>query len=420
MSNNLRSVLGIPRVQKKKKPVTRKSSASGNGSTSTSYADSSTLSSPWTSSLPRTKPSAGGTNSPATKLQTQNEHTRRGFSELDDISQAQRYTLTRMFDPVPDRGSGMNSTKIANVLNTRKALPPVNSTAHIQSLLITEKEMAEAVRNGVIRRVILPERKSLSGKGGKITGDLVILVKDLEVMVRNYHGRAGELLTENTKEKFINWLRSNPSAQRLSMLDSDFTREELDALIRAGFLTAVNENLGRLTGVYARPEDRSSMLSLEVVSQAAAGSIAAVGGDNALHSAGGTGGARSGSGGSIVGGSATMGTFSVAVPGAGVFLKLVAAALERIEELLERAQDREMPADDLREKWDGGVAGDRSAAALAKKARGEFVGILPGRTKKWKEFHGLAFDWILQEAVGVGLVEVFETGSVGLGVRLLT
>lgn len=279
------------------------------------------------------------------------------------------------------------------------------------------------MRKGVIRRIILPERKNLSGKGGRITGDLVILLKDLEEMVRSHH-HGKDPLTEETKEKFISWLRKNPSVQRLatSTTDSDpevFGRDELDALIRAGFLTAVNENVGRLTGVYARPEDRSSMLSLEVVSQAAAGSIAAVGGDNALHSAGGTGGARGECGNLMTGGN-SMDTLSVAVPGAGVFLKLVAAALERIEELLERAQDREMPADDLREKWDGGIAAERSAAALAKKARGEFVGILPGRTKKWKDFHGLAFHWILQEAVGVGLVEVFETGSVGLGVRLLT
>ena len=83
-----------------------------------------------------------------------------------------------------------------------------------------------------------------------------------------------------------------------------------------------------------------------------------------------------------------------------------------------RTEYREMTEDDLREKWDGGIAGDREAA-LAKKARGEFVGILPGRTKKWRDFSGLSFDWILQEAVGAGLVEMFETHSVGRGVRLL-
>jgi hypothetical protein len=43
--------------------------------------------------------------------------------------------------------------------------------------------------------------------------------------------------------------------------------------------------------------------------------------------------------------------------------------------------------------------------------------VLPGRTRKWKDFHGLKFEWVLAECLGAGLVEVFETGSVGLGVR---
>jgi hypothetical protein len=50
-----------------------------------------------------------------------------------------------------------------------------------------------------------------------------------------------------------------------------------------------------------------------------------------------------------------------------VFLKLVSAALEHLA--------------DLREKWDGGIVGD-SEVALAKKTRGEFTGVMPGRTKK--------------------------------------
>ncbi|KAJ2984426.1 hypothetical protein NUW58_g6065 [Xylaria curta] len=52
-----------------------------------------------------------------------------------------------------------------------------------------------------------------------------------------------------------------------------------------------------------------------------------------------------------------------------------------------------------------------------KRARGEFAGVLPGQTRKWRQFYGLTFDWVLQEAVGAGLVEIFETRSVGRGVR---
>lgn len=71
----------------------------------------------------------------------------------------------------------------------------------------------------------------------------------------------------------------------------------------------------------------------------------------------------------------------------------------------------------LRERWDGGIAGD-NPASRAKKLRGEFAGVLPARTRKWKHFWGLAFDWVLAQCVGGGMVELFETGSVGLGVRV--
>lgn len=70
------------------------------------------------------------------------------------------------------------------------------------------------------------------------------------------------------------------------------------------------------------------------------------------------------------------------------------------------------------ERWDGGVAGTDDATRAAK-ARGEFKGILPGRTKRWKQFHGLECRWVLEECLGAGLVECFKTGSVGVGVRML-
>lgn len=72
----------------------------------------------------------------------------------------------------------------------------------------------------------------------------------------------------------------------------------------------------------------------------------------------------------------------------------------------------------LNERWDGGIAAD-GEQSQARKARGEFIGVLPGRTKKWKQFYGLRFEWVLEECVGAGLVELFETGSVGKGVRAI-
>lgn len=72
--------------------------------------------------------------------------------------------------------------------------------------------------------------------------------------------------------------------------------------------------------------------------------------------------------------------------------------------------------DMLRERWDGGIPSD-DAASRAKRARGDFIGVLPGKTKKWKAFYGLDFTWVLKECLGSGMLECFNTGSVGLAVR---
>ena len=194
------------------------------------------------------------------------------------------------------------------------------------------------------------------------------------------------------------------------------SRRQTDKLVRAGFLTSqhTGHDVGTGGGSMSRPEDRYSLMSLETVSRAASGSVAAVGGQNVLHSAGGSGAGRGGPTVDFVTGA---GDLSLAVPGHGAYLKLISSALEHLASLLERSPYREAPESSLREKWEGGVV--RNETSLAKMSRGQFVGVLPGRTKKWKDFYGLSFDWILQEAVGTGLVEVFETGSVGHGVRLV-
>ena len=82
-----------------------------------------------------------------------------------------------------------------------------------------------------------------------------------------------------------------------------------------------------------------------------------------------------------------------------------------------KSKFREIPVYLLREKWDGGTSAD-DPAARAKKCRGEFTGVLPSRTRKWKQFYGLSFDWTLAECLGAGLVEIFESGSVGQAVRI--
>ncbi|KAK0624697.1 serine-threonine protein kinase 19-domain-containing protein [Bombardia bombarda] len=421
--SSLRSILGGSRIKKKSTSST-KPRASPSPS--------------WTSSLPRTK---SGRGAGAKKhlhshddADDDNDGTRlddiglarplAASSPPRDVAQAQRYIRAHMFDPMPARAAGMSSTKIASVLQYRAALPPVASAAHIQTILSSsptaaEREMAALVRAGAARRVVVPTRLAR----GEI-GELLVLSADLEGLVRGDKGG----LDAGTKERFVAWLRGNPAKQTMVAGEGGeggLKREELDALVRAGFLTAGTGGGGSESGngVYARPEDRTTMLSLERVAQAAAGSMAAVGGRARCMRRAGRG--REG-GGEWWRGRGAGGSFRVAVPGAGVFLKLVAGALAHLSELLQRTRYREMTEGNLREKWDGGVitamgAGESEGVdvAGAKRARGEFAGILPGRTKKWREFNGLAFEWVLHEAVGAGLVEVFETKSVGRGIRLV-
>ncbi|KAL2126842.1 hypothetical protein VTI74DRAFT_138 [Chaetomium olivicolor] len=288
-----------------------------------------------------------------------------------------------------------------------------------------ERVLAALLRAGRVRKVVIP---TLVGAGTVGGGEMLVQADVWEGMVMASSSFSSSLgvngLAEDVKRAFVAWSRTRPGALKMEGSEVEAVglgMKGVDALVRAGFLTAVNGNgdgcSGR--GMFARPEERCSLISLERVSRAAAGTVAAVGGEGVLHAAGGTG-ARNlvGSGVGTGAGEGHGGGYSIAVPGSGMFIKLVSAALEHLEELLRKTQYREMPESDLRERWDGGVVGD-SEIAMAKKARGEFVGVVPGKTKKWKEFQGLSFDWVLREAVGAGLVEVFETRSVGRAVRLV-
>ncbi|KAL1877074.1 hypothetical protein VTK73DRAFT_8882 [Phialemonium thermophilum] len=354
---------------------------------------------------------------------------------LRDVAQAMRHSQLHMFDPVLDSsrsatvgpatiaaGSrGMSSERVSLTLRFRASLPPVVSTSHVQAILAAagptavERETDELVRAGVLRRVIVARRGAV--------GDALVFASDLEAMVR---GSAAQLNNE-AKEIFISWLRQNPCATRMprsfrvkigdaSGKVLELSHKHTDQLIRAGFLTSQQPGHDSRAGAmaaYSRPEQRHSLVSLETVSQAASGSMAAVGGQGALYVTGGSGAG----GGFAIGSGDDSGDLVLAVPGHGAYLKLVSSGLEHIASLLEGFMYRESPISVLREKWEGGIG--RDEASLAKRSRGEFVGVLPGRTRKWKDFYGLNFDWILLEAVGTGLVEVFETRSVGRAVRLI-
>ena len=102
---------------------------------------------------------------------------------LRDVIQTVQYVRCHMFDAVPVNG-GFTSTRIAEILNFRKSLPPTVTVPHVhalaQSPTKTEREIAELTRAGTVRRLFTPGR----GTGGSSMGESLILSKDFESLLR--------------------------------------------------------------------------------------------------------------------------------------------------------------------------------------------------------------------------------------------
>lgn len=102
---------------------------------------------------------------------------------VENVAQAIQYIRTNMFDELPAR-AGMNSTRIAEVLNLRRSLPPLASVAHVHTLLDAptqvEREIVELVQTGRVRRLIIPGR----GNDAAGLGDCLVLAEDWEELVR--------------------------------------------------------------------------------------------------------------------------------------------------------------------------------------------------------------------------------------------
>ncbi|UNI21104.1 hypothetical protein JDV02_007122 [Purpureocillium takamizusanense] len=353
---------------------------------------------------------------------------------LRDVVQAMRYIRAHMFTPVPP--TGFKSTRAAEVLNYRAATPPLVTAGHINAVLArasptrTEREVVELVGRGVLRRVRVERR----GGGG----EALVEAADLEAMLFRWvssggdNGGGGIALARDTADAFLQFLARNPMAQTLgagdllSAVDDEEDEAGLlmesartDELVRAGFLTSATHAAPGDT-LRVRPEDRTTLTSIEHVSRFASGTVSAVGGQNAIHLSGGGGGggvggrrrmptlpsSSSSSSTALLGPTTTTTTttitqpgasFRVAVPGHGRYLKLAEGAVDWIREALGRTRWGEAPESWLRERFEGG-------------------GLYGTR---WKEFWGVEWEWALGQAVGLGAVEVFETGSVGRGVRAL-
>ncbi|KAH7132493.1 serine-threonine protein kinase 19-domain-containing protein [Dendryphion nanum] len=306
-----------------------------------------------------------------------------------DVPQYMEYIRNRMFSDIPETGAGMNSGRIAEVLNYRLHLPPIVTVAHIDALstssTTTEREIVELAQAGILRRVVIPNR----GVGAAAVGDGIASVLEWHKAVNSH-----DALDDALKAKYIAIMNANPTSGMIP--GTSFSASELSTLTTAGFLTTAN-TVGARSSLFVAPSAGSlgSLASLSSSgSRHAAGSLGAVGGSDATKfiPGGGTGQQRS----------ATTVHYNFSLPNTGSHIKLLVEARSHLISLLKKSKFKEAPMQVLRERWNGG-----------------FFGVLPGRTKKWKQFWGMRFEWILEECVGAGLMECFETGSVGAAVRLV-
>ncbi|KAL4888498.1 serine-threonine protein kinase 19-domain-containing protein [Aspergillus ambiguus] len=307
---------------------------------------------------------------------------------VQNVVQAIEYILDHMFEELPARRAGMNSTHIAETLNLRRSLPPLASVAHVHTLLNAptkvEKEIMELIHTGQVRRLTVPGR----GNDAAGLGDCLVLVKDWERLVRQ-SGLEPEL-----KDKFLLVLSRLGNTSAVS--GALFSPPEYMALIRAGFLVSSSSLSQGSSGLLSLPNFQSTSSAGNSASRSDCTHHPPRNADHRppFHTA----------------------TLFLSLPNIGPYLRLLGAARGHLLSLLQRSSSSEIPLDLLRDRWDGAVETDRSFS-VAKRVRGEFAGILPGRTKKWKDLYGMSFRWVLEEALGAGLVEIFDTGAVGPGVR---
>ncbi|KAL9631446.1 MAG: hypothetical protein Q9164_005890 [Protoblastenia rupestris] len=332
---------------------------------------------------------------------------------LSDVVQIIQHVRMHMFDNLPESG-GFNSTRIAEILNFRDSLPPTVTVTHVHALThsptTTEREISELTKAGVLRKLVIPGR----GAGGSNVGEGLALTADIEKLM----GCANDV-DKSLADQFLADLAAKPLAQ--SVNSSSYTAARITELMRAGFLTSPSA-ISSPANLYTRPDSGSAdiVTSISSISKAASGSLAAVGGEGAIYDAGGRGGMRRSNSRyetqhvSLT--DATMLQFSL--PGTGPYIRLLTSARSHLVSLIEKSRFREMPVYLLKERWDGGISAD-DPAAKAKKYRGEFAGTLPARTRKWKQFYGLSFGFVLAECLGAGLIELFDTGTVGRAVRIV-
>jgi hypothetical protein len=324
---------------------------------------------------------------------------------VSSILKAMKRALDDMFEPIPT--SGLMSTKVASTYTARTALPPVVTTSHIQALMANatkcDREIAQLVKDGHIRKIVVPLRGTLGG--GE---EVIIRTEDLEKYINEV-----QAVSENGRDAFLSYTRSNKTLQTVSR--SLLSPTDAAVFVRAGLLTFSSHALAKVSTAAENSTafaDAASMASLIATSIAApAGTVAAVGGEGSV----------SAFGGNFLGRALSRREnevdpdmpkedefFRLSLPGMGGYLRLLLDSRAHLVTLLGRSIGSEAPLSLLGERWDGGITVHQRRDATAPSI---------GRTQKWKSFNGLRSEWVIAECVGSGILELFDTGSVGVGVR---
>jgi len=233
-------------------------------------------------------------------------------------------------------------------------------------------------------------------------------MKEYETLMRS------SAMPDEAVNSFLAALQSTPKSHSLPA--TSISRVHISALTKAGFLVVPSVQGVRNS---SSSNTSTSIVAPATISRSASGSQAAVGGEAAFETLGGVNGARRSK--SNTNHSHHHSTeYVLSVPGIAQYLQLLDAGRNHLLELLRHvsSKHRQAPMYLLRERWNGNVD-DESQVSVAKQTRGEFSNVLAAKTKKWKMLNGLCFDWVVEECLGAGLIEVFETHSVDLGVRAL-
>ena len=138
-----------------------------------------------------------------------------------DVVPMMNYVHENMFDEIPER-AGMTSTRIAEILNFRKTLPPLITNVHLHALTksttTTEREIASLMAKGVIKKIVVPGRgvgASSISEGLALAGEWISLIQESVLnpyVIGILHGAEKHSSRSLPTIRKVHWLYSRTSA----------------------------------------------------------------------------------------------------------------------------------------------------------------------------------------------------------------